>query len=858
MKKKPKLDCVNSAGQSGSLYEKLLKSIQSLQKILSRQKKYIERLDQRYSLALGRIEYYLRVVNSIHDGYLVHENGIIKEVNESMTAITGYEAHEIIGFPFTKFVTGEHARVVNEHLTGEVSGTYEIETCRKDGTRIIIELSGSHIEGEQGRVVIIRDVTRKKLIEQVMREREELFRLFTEQEIIGIYTIVDGKISYFNEMVLKITGYTPEDVKGWDYEGFMNIIHPDDRQFVLQQIRRKMRGETGNIVKQYDFRIFTKRGKIKWVTLYSAPVVYDNNIAVMSAMLDISERKNAENKIRESEERFRILAESPFQGLFIHDDIGIIFANSAFFKMIGLDQNNPRDLEKVYGVNALTFISPEYHKKIMEDIRYNNNEAYEVRALRHNYTPFYAELQSSIAIVNGKKMRVFAVRDITERKKNEFNLTHDLLTGLLNEQGFIAYLGDSIRRQTGFDVLEIEINGDDLNKIRNINVDDEYKTIGNELEEFILSDIANNINRYVFPGNVIARSGNRFYILIPSYFGSEYASTDAINRAMSLFPFRLHGFPNEVDAIVGITSYPQDFDGSNPMKILNNCDSAVRWARDKGDRFMIYNKKRDREFRATYRLEQDLRIAVERMQNESTEEFYLEYQPKVNVREDVIGFEALLRWKHPSQGNIAPSTFILIAEQNGLIHDLGKWAISQACSVLREWQKINPMLTLSVNISPSQLNQDFITFMRNAIRASGITTEGLELEIVEREIVKDENARILEMLHGLGISISVDDFTDERAGLRQIAGLTDIISTLKFSPSAINYVMENNNYSFIVKGIIEIAHRYPKYVKMVAEGIDSKEKFDRCIMLGFDYLQGFYKNREPKSYEDATRLVLMR
>ena len=213
MIKKPKLDCANVAGHRGSFYEKLLKSIQSLQKILSRQKKYIERLDKRYSLALGRIEYYLRVVNSIHDGYLVHENGVIKEVNESMTSITGYDAHEIIGFPFTKFVTGEHARVVNQHLTGEISGTYEIGTCRKDGSPIIIELSGSHIEGEQGRVVIIRDVTRKKLIEQVMREREELFRLFTEQEIIGIYTIIDGKISYFNEKIphlAEFTAYLPD------------------------------------------------------------------------------------------------------------------------------------------------------------------------------------------------------------------------------------------------------------------------------------------------------------------------------------------------------------------------------------------------------------------------------------------------------------------------------------------------------------------------------------------------------------------------------------------------------------------------------------------------------------------------
>ncbi len=813
-------------------------------------------LDARNTDYLRRIEYYLRVINSMKDGYLVHRDGIIQDINEQITEITGYQAHELLGRNVRDFMPAESHDIIARQMSENLTVPYEIEATRKDGKRVTLELVGNFIEGINSRIVIIRDITEKKKTEKALNESEQIYRTIAEQAIAGIYTIVDGRVGFTNHLMPVITGYSREEAMAWGYEEFLNIVHPDDREFVRDQARKKMRGDSEGIVKQYDFRIITKKGKTKWVTIFSKPVLINDRVVIISAMLDITDRKTAEIKIRESEERFRILADSPFQGMFIHDNIGIIFANRVFFDLVGLDQDNPRDLEKVYGVNALRFVAPEYRARVQEDIRTNTGEPYEVRVLRYDGTPFYAELQSSVTVLNGVAMRVFAVRDITEKKRIEFNEIHDKLTGLLNEKGFISRVTDAITRGAPFDVMEIELDGDDLNRIRNIQVDEKYKSIGNELQEYIISDIAGTLKNRIFPGSAIARNGRRFYLLLYEKEGPSYSTSVIIDRALGIFPFPLRGFSNEVAARISITSYPQDSDGSNPMKLINNCDSAIQWARDNNIRFMVYNRSRDREVRMMYRLEQDLKTAVDRIRRgESENEFSIAYQPKVDKHDSIVGLEALIRWEHPDKGTIMPSEFITLAEHSGLIHELGRWVLFEACSRIGDFARLNPDIVVSINVSPQQLNARFISDLKSIIDSTSVNPHNIELEIIEREIVKDENIAILRRLHDLGVAIAVDDFSEEHAALRQIALLADVIRTLKFSPTSVNFVMENPIFAFMVKGIIDLAHNFQAGVKVVAEGVDSREKFERCIEIGFDQIQGFYRGREPGAFDEIMKLL---
>ncbi len=813
-------------------------------------------LDARNTDFLRRIEYYLRVINSMKDGYLVHKDGIIKDLNEQISEITGYQAHELLGRDVRDFMPVESHEIIQKQMLENSTAPYEIEATRKDGKRVTLELVGNFIEGINSRIVIIRDITEKKKTEKALNESEQIYRTIAEQAIAGIYTIVDGRIGFMNHLMPVITGYSKEEAMAWGHEEFLNIVHPDDREFVRDQARKKMRGDTEGIVKQYDFRIITKKGKVRWVTIFSKPVVINDRVVIISAMLDITDRKTAEIKIRESEERFRVLADSPFQGMFIHDNIGIIFANRVFFGLVGLDQDNPRDLEKVYGVNALRFVAPEYRARVQEDIRTSTGEPYEVRVLRHDGTPFYAELQSSVTVLNGVAMRVFAVRDITEKKRIEFNEIHDKLTGLLNEKGFISRITDAITHGAPFDVMEIELDGDDLNRIRNIQVDEKYKSIGNELQEYIISDIAGTLKNRIFPGSAIARNGRRFYLLLYENDGPSYSTSAIIDRALGIFPFPLRGFSNEVAARISITSYPQDFDGSNPMKLINNCESAIQWARNNNIRFMVYNRSRDREVRMMYRLEQDLKTAVDRLRRgEVKNEFSVVYQPKVDKHDSIVGLEALIRWEHPDKGTIMPSEFITLAEHSGLIHELGRWVLFESCSRIGDFVRLKPDIVVSVNVSPQQLNARFISDLRSIIDSTSVNPHNIELEIIEREIVKDENIAILRRLHELGVTIAVDDFSEEHAALRQIALLADVIRTLKFSHTSIKFMMENQIFAFMVKGIIDLAHNFQAGVQVVAEGVDSKEKFERCIEIGFDQIQGFYRGREPRTFDEIMKLL---
>lgn len=716
--------------------------------------------------------------------------------------------------------------------------------------RRIAELEQELQISEKSRTLYQREV------EQDLQESELVYRTLTEQSIIGIYTIDNGIVTYANDLMEKITGYGKDDLMNRGPEEFLTLVHPDDREFAREQYKKKISGETDTAVKHYDLRIITGNGAVKWVTLYSKPIRIKNRYVIMSAMLDIDERKVTETSLRESEERFRVLADSPFQGMFIHDNSGIILANRIFFEMLGLDRNNPRDYEKVYGVHALKFVAKEYHWKVFDDIKKNHNQPYEVKALRLKGGSFFAEIQSSVTFLNGSRMRVFAIRDITERKRAEFVETHDRLTGLLNETGFLTKLAESIKQEDHFEVMEIELNNADLNKIRHINVDENYKSIGNDLEEFIISDIANTLTRQCFPDKIIARDGNRFFLLCPHTRETGYTTGHSINIALSIFPYQLRGFPNEVDACVSITAFPQDFDSKNPKKIINNCDSAIQWARDKNVRFMLFNKTRDREIRELYRLEQDLKVAVHKLRNNINNEFYIAYQPKVNAKEKIVGLEALIRWKHPEIGEIKPTLFIEIAEHNGLISEIGRWVVQESCSHLSELLKINPLINISINVSPQQLKEDFSSYIEQVMNTTMVQHKNLELEIIEREIVKKENIKILEEFYKLGIKIAVDDFTDEQAGLKQIAQLSGIIETIKFSLTSINYIMENENYAFIVKGLIDLVHNLKQPIQVVAEGVDTKEKFDRCLTLGFDQIQGYYNGREPKLFHEISTLLL--
>ncbi len=333
--------------------------------------------------------------------------------------ILGYSKDELIGMPMAEFLYPEdleHPFTSYEYDFENIGR--ELRYKRKDGTYIWLEVRGRTFiskNKELKAILIWRDITERKEVEQVVKESEDKFRTIAEQSLMGITIIQDNEIKYANDALSILSGYSISKILEWTIVDFTKKIHPEDMAFVLEQLRKKQLGDK-NIVINYPCRFFSKSGEVKWIDLYSKSIMFNGKLADMITCIDITEKKNVEQKLKESEEKYRLISENANDLIsIINDKFKVEYINEEVHqKLLGYTK------DEVIGKDTTRFIHPKDLTKIIEDIK-NNWEVgegiIEHRMITKNRTNLWIETKwKKFTDNNGNGKILLIGRDITGRK----------------------------------------------------------------------------------------------------------------------------------------------------------------------------------------------------------------------------------------------------------------------------------------------------------------------------------------------------------------------------------------------------------------------------------------------------------
>jgi predicted signal transduction protein with EAL and GGDEF domain len=367
----------------------------------------------------------------------------------------------------------------------------------------------------------------------------------------------------------------------------------------------------------------------------------------------------------------------------------------------------------------------------------------------------------------------------------------------------------------------------------------------------LLQEIARRVQASIRDSDTVARlGGDEFTILLPGIAHVEDATrvADKLLEAVRT-PLRIEGNEFQITTSIGISVYPED--GIDAETLIKNADTAMYQAKEEGrDRSRVFNAAASARAMERLALEQGLRKAL------ANDEFTVYYQPILDLRNGrVCGMEALLRWDHPDLGLIPPGDFIAVAEQTGLMVPIGSWALQVACRQARAWERLGfTGLTLSVNLSVSQLQHELVDRVRLALDDSGLAPEQLEVEITESGAMQspERSISLLEEIRALGVRVSLDDFGTGHSSLSYLKRFP--IDTLKIDQSFVRDLGSDRDTAAIVAAIIAIGHKLR--LRVIAEGVEDEAQRTFLVENACDQMQGwlFHKALPP----DAFRQLLER
>jgi diguanylate cyclase (GGDEF)-like protein/PAS domain S-box-containing protein len=431
---------------------------------------------------------------------------------------------------------------------------------------------------------------------------------------------------------------------------------------------------------------------------------------------------------------------------------------------------------------------------------------------------------------------ILQMQDITDRKSVEERLLHealhDALTGLPNRALYMDHLRKAVarwkRRDRGaFAVLFLDLDG-----FKGIN-----DTLGHLAGDQLLVEFTQRLIANVRPGDTFARMGGDEFSILLDDLNDLNDAIIAVKRLQQTLqdPFQVSGRELFVTSSIGVAlSTPEYVD---PDEILRHADAAMYRAKKLGKgRYEVFDTSINKRLERQSQIETDLSRAVERA------ELFLEYQPIVALETGrIAGFEALLRWQHPTLGMISPPDFITVAEATGAIVPIGEWVLEESCRQTREWQKScpqSPPLYISVNLSVKQFTQPhLVEQVAIALHNAGLDPSNLKLEITESMLMNAESAiRMLGELNALGVGISIDDFGTGYSSLSYLHRLP--IGNLKIDRSFVNSMSRNKESFEIVRTIITLAQSLN--LTIVAEGIETDEQLQMLRDLNCEYGQGHF------------------
>ncbi|WP_067862520.1 bifunctional diguanylate cyclase/phosphodiesterase [Neptuniibacter marinus] len=446
--------------------------------------------------------------------------------------------------------------------------------------------------------------------------------------------------------------------------------------------------------------------------------------------------------------------------------------------------------------------------------------------------PQWLAISTFVDEMDNVRNYIASISDLTERKAVEKKLAYlsdyDPLTNLPNRR-LVGHRVDqtiSVSKQKGeqqFALLYI-----DLDHFKNIN-----DSLGHGFGDEILQKIAKRLKSLLREGDTVSRlSGDEFVILM--------SELDHLESAVSLSERILHEVsrPLENDGhltvtpSIGISVYPND--GLSFDELLRNADAAVHFAKAQGrNNYQFFTAEMNHQASQRLHIETELRKAIK------NKEFELFYQPQFCLQDNqLVGCEALIRWQHPIQGLVSPDAFIPLSEETGLIIQIGRWVLEQACLQAAKWsEQYNAKLTMSVNVSVRQFRPELVDEVRSALSESGLAANALVIEITESTLMQNEEATLvlLQELKNLGVQLSLDDFGTGYSSMAYLKRFN--LDQLKIDRAFISDLPHDKDDAAITSAIIDVAHHFG--LVTVAEGIETIEQVKFLADVGCVEGQGF-------------------
>jgi diguanylate cyclase (GGDEF)-like protein len=422
----------------------------------------------------------------------------------------------------------------------------------------------------------------------------------------------------------------------------------------------------------------------------------------------------------------------------------------------------------------------------------------------------------------------------------EFLLNHDQLTGLSNRQALLRTIGEGLEtwREQGMQTLVASIN---LDKFKRLN-----ESLGHHAGDQALVSITWSLQSVLRPEDLLARVGNdEFMVLLPG-LGDDSVARDRLRQIMQAVhrEFKAPAGAIPLTCSIGYAIFPQDGDSADVL--MNNATLATRRAKLMGGgQIQHFTEELKQAVSRKLTMESQLRAALDHQQ------LFLVYQPKIALKDgSVAGLEVLLRWRHPQHGLISPVEFIPVAEEAGLIVEIGEWVLKSAVDQCRTWRAAGvPIVPVAVNLSARQFHRtDIVGCIDTVVRDAQLAPGDLELELTESMSVQcpERSADLMARLRGLGCTLSIDDFGTGYSSLSYLKRLP--VDKLKIDRSFVQDMHQSAESLAMVKAIIAMAHSL--HLEVIAEGVELQEQLDGLRAAGCDQIQGFYYS-QPLSGDDC-------
>ncbi len=663
-----------------------------------------------------------------------------------------------------------------------------------------------------------------------LQESEERFQLALRGANDGLWdwNLQTGSI-YLSPRWKSMLGYGETELSD-SLDAVRGLIHRDDLRRAMHQLREIWRGRTQF---EMELRLRHKDGHYSDILSRGFPI-HDADgrvIRLVGTHVDISEHKQLERSLRQAATVFM----STHEGVVITDTESRITAiNPAFTAITGYEESDIRGLPM--SVLKSCRHDPDFYRSIWEAVQSSGfwqGEIWNRRKCGEVYPQW-----STISAVRDDAGRIInyvgVFTDITQVKQSEFLLEHqahhDALTDLPNRLLLLSRLEHAVthgrRSNHAGAVLFL-----DLDRFKTVN-----DSLGHPAGDELLILAVQRLRGALRAADTLARlGGDEFVVILEDIHHPEDAARVARNliAAMSDKPFLLAGGHEVfIGASIGISLFPAD--GENADSLIQHADAALYEAKANGKKtYRFYSAALTATANARLEMEARLRHALE------CSEFVLHYQPQVTVAsKHVKGVEALLRWRHPERGLLAPSEFISLAEETGMIVPLGEWVLREACGQMNAWLAAGKEIeTMAVNLSVRQFHEPgIIDMVRNVLAGTGLPSQRLELEIPESAFLQHGDAAALKMtaLKELGVQVAIDAF-GTGASLRYLK--MHVANRVKIDHSLISDMLDDPADIEIVAAIICLARNLG--LRVLAEGVETQAQFDFLAAELCDAVQGY-------------------